>query len=332
MKPSLVSVIVTYHNEGDLLLNALESIAQQTYRGKVEVVIVDDASDILPEPPSGYRFPTRVFRSETNLRAAVARNLGIQMSRGGFVSFLDADDVYLPNRIELHANYLQNHPEVDVVGGTSVIHREGKSWHKVPDLINNEFPGLVDRSTILPEVARIGICTSYGFHTGAMTFRKDALTRICGFDARCRWGEEWDLLVRIFQSSRVGFIPDPAQLYLCRNVGSITSTQDPEKYEAGAMMFRRWRKTIRGLPLRSRRDIKAREMRWRLFASQIYLENSKKPGKALAQSVASLACSPSMWGIRSTMRNTFSLLKASSQRLGGSLASRSGVAASSPRS
>src|SRR5687767_9024 len=96
---SLVSVIVPYHNEGELLTRALASIAEQTHRGPIEVVVVDDASEVRPAVPDGLGMPVRLVRAERNLYAGGARNLGIRESRGEFVAFLDADDVYLPEKL-----------------------------------------------------------------------------------------------------------------------------------------------------------------------------------------------------------------------------------------
>src|SRR5258708_7360955 len=102
----LVSVIITYHNEGDLLLRALASVNAQTFDGVLEILVVDDASTLSPPLPATSRFPIRLIRSDENIFLPAARNLAVQHAAGQFFAFLDADDVYLEDRIERHLAYL----------------------------------------------------------------------------------------------------------------------------------------------------------------------------------------------------------------------------------
>src|SRR5438128_2639605 len=115
VRPSL-SVIITYHNEGSLLARALDSVWAQTFSGAVEIVLVDDASDARPDLRAEYRWPVRLVRSEKNIGAPAARNLGVAHSEGDLVCFLDADDVYLADRISSHVNFLEGHPDLVMVG------------------------------------------------------------------------------------------------------------------------------------------------------------------------------------------------------------------------
>src|SRR5271165_1519484 len=117
-----VSVIITYHNEGELLLRAVASVREQTYGGPVEIVVVDDASTVRPPDLPDGRFPARVVRSERSLYAGGARNLGLAETTGPYVCYLDADDVFLPGKLETQVAYLDAHPEVLVVGGSYYVH------------------------------------------------------------------------------------------------------------------------------------------------------------------------------------------------------------------
>jgi glycosyltransferase involved in cell wall biosynthesis len=303
IKPD-VSVIITYHNEGELLLRAIESVEQQTYRGGVEVLVVDDASDIVPALPPKYRLPVRTIRSEHNIHAGAARNLGLKETTGEFVCYLDADDAFLPRKIEAQVAYLSDHPGVLAVSGPYYIHREGRVWLQVPDVIANCFPDLADRSCVLPDRVRHDVCFHYISQLGAAMFRREALERIGGFDAVYgRFGDDLDLWVRLAQIGTIGYLTEPASRYICRDSGSITTTMNPEKCACGASVVRKWLRTVEGLPRSYRRALRAKQREWHLLAAQIYLEDHCRASRSLSHALQSLICSPSIWGIRSTVRS-----------------------------
>jgi GT2 family glycosyltransferase len=304
-----VSVVISYHNEGELLRRAIESVDEQTYRGEMEVVVVDDASSIPPDIPGGCRVPVRIIRTERNVHVAAARNLGIRSSTGEFVCLLDADDVFLPEKIEKQVAYLLDHPDVLVVGGPYYVHREGKVWLQVPDVILNCFPNLADRTCTLPEQVRFEACLHFIYQFGAATFRRDALEGVGGLDEGYGpWGDDWDLWVRLAQLGRIGYLPEPASRYICRSSGSITTTVNPTKFECGASVVQKWRRTVKGLPRRHLRSLRAQECEWHLLAAQVYLEERGRGARALAHSLRSLTCRPSVWGVRSAVRSGYHLL------------------------
>ncbi|MGX5774984.1 glycosyltransferase [Methylorubrum zatmanii] len=99
---TLVSVVMPFFNEIPLVRRALASILAQTHR-HLDIVLVDDGStepvdDLLRDAAADTR--VRVLRTP-NRGPGAARNLGIRNCRGDYVAFLDADDLFLPNKIEV---------------------------------------------------------------------------------------------------------------------------------------------------------------------------------------------------------------------------------------
>jgi glycosyltransferase involved in cell wall biosynthesis len=311
-----VSLIVTYFNEGDLLHRALQSIEQLRYPGNIEALVVDDSSEVPPTIPAGLSLPVRIVRSERNLYAGGARNLGLANTSGELVGFLDADDVYLPNKLEVQVGFLTVHPEVGLVGGPYFVHESEEIRLEIPHVIRECYPEYASRECILPASFRFDLCVFYGFNTGQMLFRRSVLAAVEGFDESHRWGEEWDLLVKIAQRAPIGYLPVPTYRYLCRDRGSITSTKNPEKYATASRMFREWRNEICGLPPSHRNAIRKREQEWHLLAAQLYLEHRNDALSALKESLNSLRCRPSIWGIRSSVRSGLRLAAAISHRRG----------------
>ncbi|MDX1621626.1 MAG: glycosyltransferase family 2 protein [Nitriliruptorales bacterium] len=94
----LFTIVLTTHNRQELLGQALESVFAQTV-ADFEVVVVDDAS---PTPIRLPRDPRmRVFHRPVNVGAAAGRNFGVGVARGRYITFLDDDDVLMPDRLEI---------------------------------------------------------------------------------------------------------------------------------------------------------------------------------------------------------------------------------------
>jgi glycosyltransferase involved in cell wall biosynthesis len=105
----LVSVIIPAYNPGPYLREAVTSVLGQTY-GNWELVVVDDGSteDISNQIPKDRRIE---LVRQSNMGLSMARNAGIMKSRGGLVAFLDADDVWLPEKLQRQMKVLEERPE-----------------------------------------------------------------------------------------------------------------------------------------------------------------------------------------------------------------------------
>ncbi|WP_435348862.1 glycosyltransferase family 2 protein [Haloarchaeobius sp. HRN-SO-5] len=107
----LVSVVIPTYGRPRLLTNAVESVTEQSYEN-VEMLIVDDGSDArVEEGLEDLSIPStmdlRVYHHERNRGANVARNTGIEASRGEFVAFLDDDDYWRPEKLERQVRAFQ---------------------------------------------------------------------------------------------------------------------------------------------------------------------------------------------------------------------------------
>jgi len=112
MKQPLVSVIIPMYNAEKYIFETIESVLNQTYKNW-ELIIVDDCStdrsrDIVKEYIK-QDDRIKLIESETNFGGpARPRNIGIEKAKGEFIAFLDADDVWLPEKLEKQLNFIQN--------------------------------------------------------------------------------------------------------------------------------------------------------------------------------------------------------------------------------
>lgn len=109
-----VSVVIPAYNCGRYIKDTVQSVINQTYKN-LEIIVVDDGSvDNTKEALEPYRGKI-VYSYQENKGLAEARNTGIRASKGEYVAFLDADDLWLQEKIEKQLELFRNCPEVDIV-------------------------------------------------------------------------------------------------------------------------------------------------------------------------------------------------------------------------
>ena len=112
----LVSCVVPVHDGERFLGEALDSVLEQTYE-PLEIVVVDDGStDGTAEVAAGYGEAIRYFHQE-NAGPSAARNRGVEASRGELIAFLDADDLWVPEKTATQVRALRERPELDFCVG-----------------------------------------------------------------------------------------------------------------------------------------------------------------------------------------------------------------------
>ena len=113
--PGLVSIIIPAYNSEKTVRETLESCIEQTY-DNIELIVVNDGSSDMTERIVSSFVDKRIrYRSTANRGVSHARNVGLEMSRGEFIQFLDADDLIYPSKLETQVCYLKNSKLFDLV-------------------------------------------------------------------------------------------------------------------------------------------------------------------------------------------------------------------------
>ena len=123
----LVSVIIPVYNRNELLQRAINSVLKQTYR-QFELLIIDDGSSIdisIPKDPRVY------YIYQQHKGVSSARNLGIILSSGDFIAFLDSDDEWYRKKLAICIDHFKAHPECNI------LHTNEK-WIKNGHFINEK--------------------------------------------------------------------------------------------------------------------------------------------------------------------------------------------------
>lgn len=115
-----VSVIIPVYNSGEEAYRAVKSIANQTLL-PLEVILIDDCSPKLDETrvwlskiqdDFGDKFALKVLYQVENKGPGEARNVGWDIAKGKYVAFLDSDDVWHPQKMNIQYNFIIRHPDV----------------------------------------------------------------------------------------------------------------------------------------------------------------------------------------------------------------------------
>jgi glycosyltransferase involved in cell wall biosynthesis len=196
------SVIIPSYNNAVFLPEAIESALSQSVP-PLEVIVVDDGStdntrDII-EP---YRRSIRYFFQE-NKGLAGARNRGIEEARGNLVAFLDADDIWLPEKLERQHECMAQNPKLCLIHSDLWYWdlRSGQKYRR--DCGRQEFRGscyerFFLRNRVLPSTTVI---------------RRECLRKVGAFDEVLRRCEDYDLWFRVAKHYELGYVDEPLVLY-----------------------------------------------------------------------------------------------------------------------
>ncbi len=198
-QPPLVSILIPCYNAQRWLRQCIDSALAQTYPN-TEVWVLDDGStDQSLEILKGYGDRIR-FETGPNRGGNAARNRLLELARGAWLQYLDADDYLLPAKIAKQLDHLQVHPETDVVYSPAIIRHEDSG---------NEFPGPVQHRSD-PIVNYLG----WRFTTHGLLLRSTIVTAVGGWNPSQTCCQENELLLRlIIFGARFGLVDEPQLVY-----------------------------------------------------------------------------------------------------------------------
>ena len=180
MKESpLVSVIIPVYNYERYLGEALESVLGQTYRN-LEVIVVDDGStDQSREVARSFAARGVVYCHQNHAGIGPARNKGVELARGEFLAFLDADDRWPLEKIERQLKAFENDPALEMVFGQALQLQNGAGWEA----------GVNDKSLNVAGMVP-------GMVPGTMLIKRAAFDRVGKFQGDLKVGEFIDWYAR----------------------------------------------------------------------------------------------------------------------------------------
>ena len=222
------------YNARPYIEDAIRSVLNQDYPN-IELVVVDDGSqDGTPEAAEQFDSRVKVLRQK-NAGPAAARNRGIAAASGDFIAFLDADDVWLPGKVSLQVQYLQDHPAAGVVFGGFLrwYAQTNGSFLTAPTPVNLDSPlrlvpeqsGWIYKDMLLASV--ICIITAM--------IRRSVIKTVGSFDESLKTGEDYDFWLRVSRQFRAAEF-DRTLAYYRMHASSTTKVPRKENNEYNVLL------------------------------------------------------------------------------------------------
>ncbi len=252
---SKVTVIIPTYNRAYILSQAIESVLAQTM-GDFELIIVDDGSaDGTTEIVRGFSDSRIRYIQQANAGPGMARNRGVAEATSQYVSFLDSDDLWTPDKLSSCLTFLSNHPEV---GGIFHDLEWRCSNEAKPSFVRAHsarmpawlLGGSYAEGTLIPDrELHLMLLQEVPIKPTALTVDTLAFRTSGGFNC---WpcGEDWEFLLRFAKQNRLAYLdrplgvvritPDSKEIgrtftVICKlltNQRSLISSQDTEALAA----------------------------------------------------------------------------------------------------
>ena len=218
VKP-LISVVITAYNVESFIVQSIVSALNQTCTN-LEVIVVDDGSkDGTVKAVEQFDDARLRLIQKENGGCASARNAGVEVARGDFISFLDGDDFWMLNKLERELKCFESHPHADLVFSLSLIvdeHGESLGILKSNTHRSFSFDDLLVENPI--------------GNGSAVLIKKKALDQAGLFDESLPASSDTDMWLRIARLNNENFICLP-QIFTCYRRRASQTTSDYRRME-----------------------------------------------------------------------------------------------------
>jgi len=256
-----ISIIIPAYNAEDTIEETIQSVQQQTLKD-FEVIVINDGStdQTLNVLESIQDQRLKVFSYE-NSGVSAARNHGISLANSEFIAFLDADDLWTKDKLELQFNALNQHPEAGVAYSWTCFMNVDE-YNKPSTFLPSPqytFAGNVYKNLLISDF----------IHNGSNTLiRKQAIDSVGEFDETLRSCEDWDYWLRL--AAKWSFVVVPKYQVLYRRTLGSGATSKVEVMKQAAFMARE--KAFTAAPPRLHSVKKQGYSNFHLYFAGLYLQ------------------------------------------------------------
>jgi glycosyltransferase involved in cell wall biosynthesis len=206
-----ISVIIPAYNAERTIIETINSVQKQTFSDFEIIVVNDGSTDKTQAVLQSLDEPRLRIISSENFGVSSARNKGIKAAQSEFIAFLDADDLWTDDKLELQLAAIKANPKVGVV----------YSWTDEMDETGKKFyPGA--RLLIEGDIYQDLLIVNFLANGSTPLIRKQAIDIIGGFDVNLKYGEDWEFYIRLAANYKFALIPKQ-QVFYRKSSSSATS-------------------------------------------------------------------------------------------------------------
>lgn len=204
------SVIIPTYNRHSLTKRAIESVLNQSHTD-YEILVIDDGStDTTPQLEKEFKSRIHYVR-QNNRGVSAARNRGIQLSRSAYCAFLDSDDQWRHKKLESHAAYIHENPQI-------LLHQCEEIWIRHGKRVNPWKKHLKREGYIF--IDSLELCL---ISPSSVVAHKDLFQKYGTFDENLPACEDYDLWLRITPFERVGLIHEKLNIRYAGHQDQLSS-------------------------------------------------------------------------------------------------------------
>lgn len=206
----MFSVIIPAYNAENFIKNAVNSVLSQTIED-FEIIVVNDGSNDSTENVVTEISDKRVrCVSQKNAGVSAARNTGIINAKGEYICFLDADDLWKPNHLEVVSQLINKYPETSVylTGHEIVLHNGQRISKTCPGVSDN-----IQSDNLFKHIWEYG----YFFNTNSVVCKKSTFDIVGQFEVGVKNGEDDDMWYRLFSYFSVAISSKITTAYIREN-------------------------------------------------------------------------------------------------------------------
>jgi len=207
----LISIIINCYNGQEFLSEALDSVVSQTF-GDWEIIFWDnhsvDNSARIFQSYHDDRF--RYFLAENHTQLGAARNAAVDKAEGKWIAFLDCDDIWFPQKLELQVGEWKNNPDVGIIYSPVKLMLESEEpsakalqktlsrYNPQPHPATNIYRRLLVNNFII---------------FSSVLIRRNLFNEVKGIDCRLKQNEDYDILLKIANISKAICVKEPSLYY-----------------------------------------------------------------------------------------------------------------------
>ncbi|MDQ7948511.1 MAG: glycosyltransferase family 2 protein [Pedobacter sp.] len=238
MENKKVSIIIPTYKYGHLISETLDCLLNQSY-AHWEALIVDDGSEdgtaaiVRAYAAADQRFH---YTEQKNQGVSAARNAALRQCSGEFIQFLDADDLLSPEKLKNQVEYLESHPEIDLVLSDTRYFESGHFNHQFTDLsLKNEAQTARIHGKGFPVLSPL--IERNQFVIQSPLFKRKMIEEIGLFHEQMSHLEDWDFWLRCaIKNYSFAFLDDQAAIGYVRVHAASASQKTDKLFEAEAVL------------------------------------------------------------------------------------------------
>tara|TARA_Y100001954_G_C15788583_1_gene593839 strand:- start:1204 stop:2127 length:924 start_codon:yes stop_codon:yes gene_type:complete len=223
----LISVIIPTFNRPSSLARAVKSVLTQTF-GNLECIVVDDCSSIpastILEKQLTYDTRLNVVRNSVNKHVSYSRNIGINLSKGEYIAFLDDDDYWYPEKLSLQLNtLLDTGTQVNYCWSRLIFSNNSYKYLK-PNLSGNVFDLMLHTQPLC--------------NCSTLLVSRHACHHLSGFNPSLKRGNDGDFIRRLSQYYHISLTPTVCVDYHVVTPGGNISTNNSLGYQRSIRSYK----------------------------------------------------------------------------------------------